>query len=187
MNTFCQVRDCRFANTHLTSSHMCKTCHEFGHGHYECGNQSLISSLKNKSHGIRFPHNLYCLSPCCPSPYSHSSDAHYCSQCRDRHLESVCPSGCVISSDSREINRVKADASITFGNTDGKIYTNIYVGQGCEWYVKRNFKSGLIQVFFMHGDSWGQYGSNTDDRQKLNSFCSGYRNIKDGQMFVLPS
>lgn len=183
---FCLVDGCRFPNSHLTRAHKCGSCSKFGHGQKECGNFNLSKNLKQMSHGIRFPSHMKCTSPCCPSSYSHSTNAHYCSQCGERHLESVCPKGCVMSSDIQEIMNTKAEASRRFGQTDGKIYTSIYVGQGSEWYVKRNFKSDPIQIFFMHGDSWGQYGPQSDDRPKLAAFCTGYKNITDGKMFILP-
>jgi hypothetical protein len=183
---FCQVNGCRFSDSHLTKAHKCGNCGKFGHGQNECGNFYMSENLKHISKGIQFPSDMKCTSAYCPASYSHSSNAHYCSQCGDRHLESVCPKGYVMTSDNQEIIHAKTEASKLFGDTDGKIYTTIYVGQGCEWYVKRNFKFGPIQLFFMHGDSWGQYGPKIDNRDRLEAFCTGYKNIANGQMFVLP-
>jgi hypothetical protein len=183
---YCMVDGCRFPDSHLTNAHKCGNCSRFGHGQKECGNFNLSKNLKQMSKDIRFPSHMKCTSPCCPSSYSHSTNAHHCTQCSELHIESLCPKGCVMSTDTTEINYVKSDASKRFAQTDGKIYTTIYSGQGCAWYAKRNFKSSPIQIFFMHGDSWGQYGPQADDRHKLSAFCTGYKNITDGKMFILP-
>lgn len=88
--TFCLVIGCRFANSHLTKSHQCGTCKKFGHGKVECRNQTKINNLIRMSRGIRFPENLRCQSPGCPQAYSHCSNAHICSRCKERHFDSIC-------------------------------------------------------------------------------------------------
>jgi hypothetical protein len=47
-------------------------------------------------------------------------------------------------------------------------------GMGCCFYCKRDGTDGTIELFFMHSDSWGQYGPETDERPKLNEFLQGY-------------
>jgi hypothetical protein len=79
--SYCKVNGCRFPSSHLTRSHRCGTCQHYGNGQRECGNPQMIENLKIISQNIIFPKHLKCTSPCCPSPYFHSSDAHTCSYC----------------------------------------------------------------------------------------------------------
>jgi hypothetical protein len=182
---YCIVQGCRFPSTHLTKSHKCGKCGRFGHGQMECHNPILIDQLKIKSSSIKFPHSLYCTSLSCPCPWSHSSESHYCSQCQERHLETACPRRCDIMSDPNEIKRVIKEAEQKFGSTPGKIYTTVYSGQGCDWYVKRNGINKPNSLFFMHGDAWGQYGPETGDYGKLQKFCYGYRDIDTGKFLEI--
>ena len=175
---YCIVYNCRFPDTHTTSAHKCGKCGKFGHGQMECGDQMKIDQLKSKSIGIRFPSYLRCTSMLCPCPWTHSDPAHYCVQCGERHLESKCPRACVIMGDPNEITRVITEAKKIFGTTPGNIFTKVYSGQGCDWYVKRKDINKSLMLFFMHGDAWGQFGPQCDDRQHLDKFCSGYREIK---------
>lgn len=183
--SYCIVNGCRFPSTHLTSSHKCGKCGRFGHGQVECHNSFLIDQLKVNSVSIKLPHGLYCTSLTCPCPWSHCSESHYCTQCQERHLESVCTMGCVIMGDSDEIKRVNQEAKIKFGITPGKIFTTIYSGQGCMWYAKRIGPNNRISLFFMHGDSWGQYGPKSDHRDKLKNFCNGYIDYETGKFLTI--
>lgn len=40
-------------------------------------------------------------------------------------------------------------------------------------------------LFFMHGDSWGQYGPTCDNREKLTNFCDGYREYSTGKVLEI--
>ncbi len=182
---YCIVQGCRFSSTHLTKSHKCGKCERFGHGQMECGNDHLITKLNITSKPIYFPPNLNCTSMFCPCPWTHTSDSHYCSQCQERHQESECPTRCVIMEDPKEIQRVIKEAKQLFGFTPGKIYTTVYSGQGCDWYVKRNDYNKSISLFFMHCDSWGQFSPECDDRDKLKKFCYGYRDVDTGKFLEI--
>ena len=61
-------------------------------------------------------------------------------------------------------------------NTD-KICVTVGAGMGCTWYFKRDSVDDDILSFFMHGDSWGQYGVTTDERPNLELFLNGYNEI----------
>jgi hypothetical protein len=181
--SFCQVAGCRFSNTHLTKSHKCGKCNRFGHGRIECGNLSMCQNLKIKSSGIRFPDHLKCTSPLCPSSYSHSTNSHYCTLCTELHTESNCSRNSMNSKDLTDEQIAISEARKVLIQQPGKIYCMVYAGMACNWYVKRDSVYGPISAFFMHGDSWGQYGPRCDDRPKLNAFCSGYRNAIDGKIY----
>jgi hypothetical protein len=69
-----------------------------------------------------------------------------------------------------------------FGLNPGPIYTYIYAGMGCGWYIRRScITSNNWEVFFMHLDAWGQYGddTNVNDMSILNEFKTGYTPINN--------
>tara|TARA_B100001093_G_C26218739_1_gene755169 strand:- start:87 stop:563 length:477 start_codon:yes stop_codon:yes gene_type:complete len=66
-----------------------------------------------------------------------------------------------------------------FGNKEGKIYTQVNIGMGCLFYLKRNFYGDQVKGFFMHNDCWGQYGPATSEVPFRNHFLYGYNEIKD--------
>jgi len=183
--SYCKVNGCRFPSTHLTRSHRCGTCQYYGHGQRECGNQFMIDNLKLISQNIIFPKHLKCTSLSCPSPNFHSTDAHTCSYCNGQHIETSCKNATVISTDENEIKRAIREAKNKFGTREGKIFTKIYCGQGCDWYVKRTGVNNPIQLYFMHGDSWGQICPQSDDRPKLNKFCTGFVDVDTNQLYQL--
>ena len=45
---------------------------------------------------------------------------------------------------------------------------------GCCYYAKRACVGGIISLFFMHSDAWGQYGEESNDVPKLREFLNGY-------------
>jgi hypothetical protein len=143
----------------------------------------MIYNLKLISQNIIFPKHLKCTSLSCAAPFFHSSETHTCSYCDGRHIETSCKNATVISTDENEIKRVINEAKNKFGSRDGKIFTKIYCGQGCDWYAKRKGRNNPIQLYFMHGDSWGQFGPQCDDRPKLNKFCQGFTDVDTNQLY----
>ena len=65
---------------------------------------------------------------------------------------------------------------------EDKIYTILYGGMGCLWYVKRDSSSSEPKAFFMHGDSWGQYG--TSDVPELTKFLHGYTKVRESEELI---
>ena len=63
-------------------------------------------------------------------------------------------------------------------NNNDKIYIIIYVGMGCNMYIRRNNMNESFELFFMHSDNWGQYGIQADDRPYLKLFTEDYQEIK---------
>ena len=79
-----------------------------------------------------------------------------------------------------EINpEVIAIAKDIFRDLTNKIYTIVDGGMGCSWYLRRDNLNLSISGFFMHSDSWGQYGLESDDRPLMNLFISGYEFINN--------
>jgi hypothetical protein len=87
----CHVARCRHADSHVTSGHVCGTCHHFGHGQIECGHPNLIIQLKNVYGFDQLPPHLRCTIPMCRKPTSHTTRAHACAYCHHNHAERECP------------------------------------------------------------------------------------------------
>ena len=51
-------------------------------------------------------------------------------------------------------------------------YIDFYAGMGCYWYARNN--NGTLEFFFMHSDSWGQYGEDTSDLPRYNAFRENF-------------
>lgn len=177
MNT-CRVRGCRFSSTHTTRGHICGTCGGMGHGVMECGTSIRMDNLK-KYFGEKLPSHKYCSGEHA-DPYDrffHSNECHICMRCGERHLETNCNIQTVpeLGDRFREyhenldyaemINRAQTQ------NRD-QIY-KVYVGMGCLLYFKVKINAITpydTLVFFMHSDSWGQYGEETSDVPSLERF-----------------
>ena len=80
--------------------------------------------------------------------------------------------------DNKEFyKRFEEQAMKEFGKTHGKIFCILIAGMGCMMYVKRNDIDKPLQYFFMHSDSWGQYGEETSEVPVLEKFMEGYKQI----------
>lgn len=99
----CQVKHCRYPNTHLTCAHRCGSCNQLGHGRLECNKPDKIRRLESIC--IVVDH-YNCTVPGCQQPWSHSNRAHVCDQCNNREncvcyaqriVEKTCPT-CKVSS-----------------------------------------------------------------------------------------
>jgi Zinc finger, C3HC4 type (RING finger) len=78
------------------------------------------------------------------------------------------------------LTHVTAGAQHVFGLTPGKLLLCTDSGMGCQSFAKRDDINEPIRAFFMHGDSWGQYGPGTSDVESLNDFVNGeYTLIKN--------
>jgi hypothetical protein len=88
---YCKVFDCRYSNTHTTIAHKCGSCGLTGHGQTECGHSDKIKKLE-KYYGDRIPKNYNCLFSGCDKYFTHTSEAHCCSNCNERlHGPNTCP------------------------------------------------------------------------------------------------
>jgi len=77
----CQVRSCRFSDSHCTASHSCGTCGELGHGQTECRNRKEIDALKVHLNDV-MPVNERCEVVGCRFPMYHNTSAHQCTLCK---------------------------------------------------------------------------------------------------------
>ena len=174
--SYCKVDGCRFPESHTTRGHKCGYCGSYGHGQIECGNSTKIEDLREYFEEI-LPIEKWCTY--CPSTSTfikktHTNEAHNCKNCGKRHGEDQCiiQEFEVYSERFISINEVNRFSKQKFQDAeDDNIYTSVYSGMGSTLYIRK--KNGSILSLFMHGDSWGQYGSNLDDRPILNNFIEG--------------
>ena len=145
---YCMVRGCRFAGSHITTSHICGNCGNSGHGVCECGDNKLIAELVQNVPVI--PFELKCCVINCKSINTHTTSGHQCTYCKKyEHDSSECP---------EQLWQIKKIHSTTFGQNEAsfkekkyikfqarkqmkweehKVYTTVYAGMGCCWYVTR--------------------------------------------------
>jgi hypothetical protein len=66
-----------------------------------------------------------------------------------------------------------------FGTRPGKICLCSDAGMGCLLFIRRHDVNADIEMFFMHSDSWGQYGYS--EVGELNNFVEDYEPIYNNQ------
>ena len=165
----CKVSYCRFTMSHVTLEHLCGTCNIKGHGQVECEDTEMKSKLKH-FYNDTLPIGNQCTIPNCNSKTTHNNDAHHCINCNRRHNESEC----IIQSIETHcsiygLDKDRINQFITHPRSTNNSYICIYAGMGCYLYIRSDMKS-----LFMHQDSHGQYGPNTDDTPILNTFLDNY-------------
>ena len=197
-NKYCLVKNCRFPMSHITQGHKC-ICGDYGHGQLECGNKTLINILTNTVYAtnLELPKNLHCDIFGCKTQHTHTRESHVCEKCGERekcsynceknHVSALPIIGeifnnpqCLFNIGFNGINNYEEQiekAKQIFATKTGKIFFCSYAGMGCHLFVKRNDINSNIEIFFMHHDSWGQYGY--IDIPKLNAFINGYEFLKN--------
>ena len=172
---YCKVKNCRYNYSHTTGRHRCGTCKMLGHGQIECNNIDLINKLlEYNKHSVQTP----CTIIECVDKNTHTIEGHDCLYCKSRkeHLK-YCPcNGTTICDplDTIDIYNTLKDTMNEYVLKEGYFVTK-YAGQGCVWYIRNNIMSKMYEYLFMHGDSWGQYGPNTDESPRYNAFVFGYK------------
>jgi hypothetical protein len=53
-------------------------------------------------------------------------------------------------------------------------YSKVHDKWGSIIFLRRSKAGNPLEIFFMHHDSWGQYGKELDDRPQLCAFLDGY-------------
>jgi hypothetical protein len=164
---YCKVKGCRFSSFHVTSRHECGTCKNLGHGKVECNNKNLQNIL-NQYNKDTININDRCKYINCIDPETHKTDGHTCIYCHsaNKHLKK-CPiiNNYIIEDDNKFYD-------IKFDKLQNGEYTNVYSGMGCTIFIRKN--KDKLEYYFMHSDSWGQYGDDSSDVPILNSFIYKY-------------
>jgi hypothetical protein len=167
---FCKVAGCRFSHTHCTKSHLCPKCEQFGHGQIECRNNYKQTNLI-KYFNDELPIHLQCTVENCSNKKYHTTSAHHCSKCKERHPENQCT-----INNSMVLNIIDSNKDYIDNLLLNNNYTIFYAGMGCQVYVRK--KNNIVDGIFMHSDSWGQYGPVTDETPRLLKFISNIGHMK---------
>lgn len=160
----CKVHNCRFKFSHTTIGHKCGDCGDYGHGVMECNSMDRKHNLIQFHHD-RFSNNAnFCTMTNCSNENTHTTRGHICPNCNVRNHDI---SECIITHDIDIIGTRFPNIENLLVNYDN-IYTIIPAGMGCSYYIRK--KNNILSCLFMHSDSWGQYGPQTDDQPILNTF-----------------
>ena len=176
----CKVKNCQYSEYHVTSRHKCETCKKLGHGQIECIDIEMIHRLNYYKDDII---SVACTIKDCVDRNTHITLGHDCLYCSSRkicnnttnHLKHCPCNGTRICDSLNDID--------IMGTLKGIIDTCIikkghyiikYAGMGCQWFVRNNIMGGLNEYLFMHNDSWGQYGPDSDETPRYNAFLRGY-------------
>jgi hypothetical protein len=189
MTKHCLVEGCKHPKTHVTKGHCCGTCDHFGHGQLECNKPQHKVVLAQYNNTL--PSHLQCTLSSCRYPQYHTNAGHQCTMCsKFGHSMPNCPStshkyalnkfiSIVSCNSSTDTINLSHKALKKFGDTDGKIYTEVYHGMGCVMFFRRKSIYGDIEYIFIHSDSWGQYGKGEqlDHTPYYNQFKYGYTKV----------
>ena len=190
----CLVKNCRYPNTHVTTGHMCGTCHKYGHGMMEHHNPIYQKELEEKFKMIdnSLPVAKHCTIEGCYYCAHHTTEGHYCRVCKNfghsinfhdckfcgscQHKSNDCPHKAAFE-ESELIPYPRKEALEILGTIEGKIYTQLYAGMGCLWYARRLGINKEIDFCFLHTDCCGQYG--LDDQIAVRHFIKNCQPIKN--------
>lgn len=196
-NNRCTISNCRYSWSHTRASHHCRKCNK-NHGYSDCPQnpKNVKEGKKEIEFKIKCPicrveNNIFegykkvfglqdkckvCFDNCIDIFLPDCGHACLCLECLDKMNELVIDIDILEEQDINE-GIVKLAHKILKNITE-KSYCIIYAGQGCSYYIRRKDSVSPVHGFFMHGDAWGQYGPNGDDRPKLKYFTRGYKLVK---------
>jgi hypothetical protein len=124
---FCKIKDCKYADFHISAGHLCKKCLEYGHDKDDCDN---LENCNYSSLSDIIPQHMQCQIPTCLNRKQHTSEGHYCARCD--HWGSFCQ--CVFQVIKCPLCRI----TNTVSNIDNiKIYG---LSQNCSVCMERNIK-----------------------------------------------
>ncbi len=164
-NQRCTIKNCLEPLMHTLDGHKCNACDNYGHSEEDCEtNNREINNCQ-----------------LCAKYGNESNDKHSISNCPQRtpfkYNKFVTKIPLKEYDDDDVMNEEKAAEIINRLNKiqKHKIYIMSDAGMGCTFYIRRNKRSDKqFECFFMHSDSWGQYGEETDDRKYLAEFLYGF-------------
>lgn len=205
----CSIENCEYKWSHTNQAHHCKVC-KLNHSINDCPNNNIeiccpLCRVKNiipinqkkitglseickicfdKECQVYFPQCAHiCMCIDCVNQLNPNKNNILLGRSNfviDRRKE-LTESDIIIASSESQFVELLDVGNKKMENKLNKIYTLIYIGQGCSLYVRRDDfideKPIELKGFFMHGDSWGQYGINTDDSRKMEMFIKDYKLI----------
>lgn len=197
----CKSTNCQNKEYHTSESHLCEICNK-RHIVQECPQRIIeldcpicrthnsIPNSQPKLFGLSDDNKCkVCLENTVNIFLPQCGHACLCSECLEKLDTSVIPNtdniiiaydrqtGIMDSSVSGFFENCFKEAMDVLNNDNRKVFIIKNAGMGCQWYFRQFNCLSPIEGFFMHGDNWGQYGSQLDDRPKLEQFKNGYLEI----------
>ena len=185
---YCKVKECEHKETHTTESHKCSLCFSNKHSKINCekninNNLRLECPICLKLNDISLIHNrIYGLEEKCKACTINPVEIIF-SKCKHAIL---CINCCHEINSKRlkydiidELNLINNYSFVIEDLFKQKTsisnpYYKFEAGMGCILFVRKNIDTEKFEGFFMHNDSWGQYGPETDERTCLENFINGY-------------
>ena len=195
-NIYCEMKECNNKEHHTTKSHHCENCYQ-NHSVKNCPlivgihnsnkeyyllrcplcrvadkinkKQKITFEIKEKCHSC-LTNNLEVYFPSC----GHSC---LCLECTKKMDVVYANSTDIFYSEEQISEDIIKMVKTAFGNSNDKVYTVSYAGLGSLWYIRRDFVNGTLVGAFVHSDSQGQYGLETDNLSIAEHFVYGYRKI----------
>lgn len=198
---WCSIVPCEYKKLHTLTSHHCSVClanHSSSlHNHANISNTDNIPSVADQSFKINCPicrtDNIInkeqkpvpgmtdtcsvCLSDPVQIYFPSCGHVCICKPCFERMTEIKDNGFCNIITHQNLPSEIKERALRKFGSLPGNILCETYGGMGCSWFIRRSQNNGQLHGFFMHADSWGQYGEASDETPQLNIFLAGYTKV----------
>lgn len=176
----CDVKGCKYAHIHTREGHLMVSPDESKEKTIEyiikcplCRTDNKITDTQKKVTGISDTCAV-CMSSKAEVYFPECGHVCICVGCAEKM--NTKDLGDIIKQSALSVQIVN-EAKKIFGTSDGKVYTQLLGGMGCSWFIRRSGKDEPLYGFFMHSDSWGQYGGG-GDVPKLNEFTRGYTMIE---------
>lgn len=191
----CQVEGCDKYWEHTTDAHFCKYCNKIGCTTNDCEKFKLDITCpvcKTDNTVTKKFIGIYGIDTKCCVCLDNNANVLF-PECK--HINSCID--CCYRLNKNSLNfsnnspfEILSENDIEFNNyginiTDLKdkldkldnqrYYVRVYAGMGCEWFLRNN--NGNLEGFFMHTDSWGQYGIQCDERPFIKLFTEDYQYI----------
>jgi len=199
---YCTIEGCQYKKYHMTNAHQCKIC--LGNHSESLHNIDLTSNPNANNNNINDTEYNEVECPICRTNNKIKINqtiikglTEKCCVCLDKEIEIFLPDcghTCICKScfDTMKVKKsnnindkisnqdqlpdtILMEAKRKFGNLLN-VYCILYAGMGCQWYIRKKGNQD-IEGFFMHQDSWGQYGVASDDTPYLNTFINNYQII----------
>lgn len=192
----CKIKNCPKFWEHTTEAHPCSSCNGIGHDIDNCPNFKITvgcpvckqtNTLSKQFIGlyglemkccICMENNVDVLFPQCKHLNSCLSCCKRLVNVNDQHQD---PLSVFMDEDDFDISQYGIDIDYVKNEfnkiNQDNIFTIVYAGMGCEMYIRRDTKDSKLKTFFMHTDSWGQYGIDADERPFIKLFTEDYKQV----------
>ena len=193
-NLYCSIPECKYKYQQITRAHHCQKCYQ-NHSIKNC--PLNVDNLKNNNYELDCPicKKINIFEKGTNIMFGNETT---CSVCLDNNVNIYLPKcghACLCESCLNKMDKNKDKNSESFKiyleeelpkiivsnakkkmfQKEDKIYVVEYGGMGCNWYLRRDYKDGMILGAFLHSDCMGQY--NINDIPLINNFIQNYNQV----------